>query len=216
MTLRSEASLFSALILVSLGLIVGILSVSYISALIVNYRNQVELFNLVQEEASKTIVNLVMYDDTLDTVWLLFRRTDGSPGGFYVIINADQTYLNCSSIQVYNPLMDTDGIMCNEQGECAPATLVYRGRMSNVFVPLGGSIETLETYARLRGMPVANEIQACRITSVCELKGIRGMCFDNTIVRVVFPTDIGKLRVLTSILLGDDVYVVDVYEVSMK
>lgn len=215
MPLKSEAVLLSTMILVSLGIIVSLLTISYISALIMYYRDQVEVVNLIQDEASRTIVNLIMYDNSTNTIWLLIRRLDGMPTTYYLIVATDRGYLNCSHIRFYNPAGDIDGIMCNNPAECVISTLAYHGSMNNVYVVMEGGVDNLLTYARVRGYPTASIIQGCRVPSVCELKGIRGICNESTITRIEIPSGVQRAWIFIATMYNNRLYILKTYEVSL-
>jgi hypothetical protein len=206
-----EATLTTTILLIGVALVMGIGILSYVAATLGNYRSQMDLVNTLRYEAGNIYVNTILYDNSTSTLWLLFKRLDGSIGNYYVVIESGGVYLNCSRIRVYNPLNDTNGVLCDNQGECVTASTVYSGGLKGVYALYPSGVTNFESYARAQGYPLASSIQACRIPSVCILTGKRGVCNDNTIVRVDLSGLTLPVRIHVAVEYSGVLYVVGTY-----
>jgi hypothetical protein len=209
-----EATLTSTIILIGVALVIGVAMLSYIVMNLSIYRSQIDVVNLLKSEAVNTYVNTVLFDNASQALWLLFKRLDGSQSNYYVIVEAGGVYINCSRISVYNPQFDTNGILCDQQGECASAQPLYSGGLKGVKALYGGVIVDFESYVKSNNYPIANSVNVCMITNVCILTGEKGVCDENTIVRVDTSGLNLPIRVHLATVEGGEVYVVGTYVVG--
>jgi len=209
--LSGEATLLSTTILVGVALVLGIGMLSFVAAVLGNYRSQINLVNYLRYEAVNTYVNTILYDNTTFTLWLLFKRLDGSPGNYYVIIESGGVYLNCSRVYVYNPLSDANGVLCDDPGECVEASTLYRGRARGINALHPDGVMDFDIYLRAQNRPLPDYVEVCRIPSVCVLTGKQGFCDENTIVKVDLSHLALPVRIYVAVEYGGGIYVVGVY-----
>jgi hypothetical protein len=210
-TLYGEATLTTTVLLIGVALVTGIGILSYTVVTLGNYRSQMDLVNTLRYEAGNIFVNTILYDSSTSTLWLLFKRLDGSIGNYYVVVESGGVYLNCSRIQVYNPLNDANGVLCDNPWECLTASTVYRGGLKGVYALHPSGVIDFESYARAQKYPLGSIIEACRIPSVCILTGKRGLCDDNTIVRVDLSGLTMPVRIHVAVEYNRVLYVVGTY-----
>jgi hypothetical protein len=215
---KAQSELLTTVVLIGLALVIGIAMISLVGSTVSSYREQALLINTLNSEISNTFVNLVTYDDTRGRLWLLLKRLDGSRADFFIAIAADTQYLQCSSIQYFNPAADTNGVMCDESGDCPSAQQFRLGDPNKIYVPYGGSITTLANFIRARGYGIstASYVPICIVRNVCNLASIPGLCTSNTIFRVSLPIGVKMVRVFIFTLFSDNLYLVNVYEVRIS
>lgn len=213
---RGESTLVSSIVLIGFALVIGVAMLSYSISLIAYYRSQVDLSTTLQSEVVNTLVNVVSYDNTTSTLWLLFKRIDGSKQGFFIVVEASGVYLNCSSILVYNPSRDSNSILCDEQNDCLNSSAVTKVTPDKVYVYEEGSVVDFSTYAKLRGYTLPNSIEVCRVPNVCEVANYPGACSASTFTKLLVPSSAGKVRVFLVVLFNNRPYIVNIYEVPLK
>lgn len=208
-----ESTLLSTVILIGVAMIIGIGMLSYITAVTSDYRAQVNLVNTLKSEATSIFINVVLYDNSTSTLWLLFKRLDGSATSYLVIVEAGGYYLDCSNILFYNPLVDSDGVLCNEDNECMSAYVVYSGSMKGILVPYGGIISDFESYAKSKGIALSSSVQVCRVINTCLLTQQGGLCEKSTMVRINLQEKTTPVRIHVAVEYSGRIYVVSSYEV---
>ena len=212
---RAQSELLTTVALIGLALVIGIAMISLVGSTVSSYREQALLINTLNSEISNTFVNLITYDDAGGRLWLLLKRLDSSRTDFFIAIAADTQYLQCSSVQYFNPAADTNGIMCDEGGDCPSAQQFRLGDPKGIYVPYGGGITTLVDFIRARdyGIPTASYVPICTVRNVCNLAPTPGLCTNNTIFRVSLPIGVKTVRVFIFTLFSNNLYLVNVYEV---
>lgn len=216
MVLRGESALLTAIIFIGVALVIGVAMLSYFTSIAAYYKDQVDLSNHLQNEASNILVNVVSYDTATSSLWFLFKRADGSRSGFFVIVDTGSEYLNCSNIYVSNPYHDKDGILCNSNNDCIQAVPVYRGSMKEVYIPWEGGIADFFSYAKTAGYTLSDTVYVCRLNNVCEFSNLQGLCTENTIVRIQLPSYVSVIRLYTVAIYSNKPYVIGVYEVAVS
>lgn len=206
----------TAIIFIGVALVIGVAMLSYFTSVAAYYKDQVDLSNYLQTEASSVLVNVVSYDAATSSLWFLFKRTDGSGSSFFVIVDTGSEYLNCSNIYVSNPYRDEDGVLCNSNNDCVQAVPIYRGSMKGVYIPWEGAIIDFLSYAKMAGYTLSDTVYVCRLNNVCEFSSSRGLCTENTIVKLQLPSYASVIRLYTVAIYSNKPYVVGVYEVSVS
>ncbi|MEM4552893.1 MAG: hypothetical protein QXI86_01480 [Ignisphaera sp.] len=215
MFVKGQSELLTTFMYIGLAVVVGVAMLSYFSSVLAGYRSQLDLLNNLQIESVNIFVSEISYDDRASTLWLLFKRIDGSLSDFFVAVDVGTSYLPCSSISFYNPRGDSDGVICNDVGrDCIYSSSIYSGSMERVYVPWEGSIVDFRSYARSMGFTLSDTIHICRIENVCRYISTQGLCRDSTIARIQLPeTSIARIFIVT--LYGGTPYIVGVHEVAL-
>lgn len=211
---RGQSELIGAVAFIGLALVIGIAMISYLSSVVSGYRSQLELANALQSESSSVMVNIVSYDDSSSTLWLLLKRADGSRADYYIAVDTGSQYLQCSNIYFYNSSADRDGVLCNEN-DCPSSIQIYSGSLSRVYIPWEGAISDYQTYARVMGYTATGPIYICRVDNICRYTSPSGLCYDGTIARV-YLQQASLARILVIAMHSNTPYVVGVYEVALR
>ncbi len=125
---RGQASLISAVLLVSAALVLGIALASYASSVLGDANSERVKNDLLQKEASVTII-YDEYDDN-DTVYLGVIRIDGSPGRYYYLV-VNGTGGSCSDLSIFGSVASANGV---------PAYDVYLLDVQGGYFPLSALI----------------------------------------------------------------------------
>ncbi len=196
----------------SAALIVGLSILAYFMSFSSSYSQQVELYNLINYEAVNQVVRLVAYDDVSNVVWLLLRRLDSTPRNFFILIRAGDVFLDCGKVYVYNETRDSNGILCDESGDCS-ISCVYGPRSvraGDVIVSTKDGFIPLPDYLRTT---ISGSISLIRIPY-----SVSGRS-QNIILKVDLGSESEELESLEVFLCldyGGRFYVVRIYEVGLR
>lgn len=215
---KAQSELLATVALIGLALVMGVAIISLVGSTIASYRDQVLLMNTLNTEVSNTFVNLITYDNTSNRLWLLLKRLDGSRIDFFIAVAVDSQYIPCSNARYYNPVKDTDSIMCNEAEDCPAAQQFKLASPGSLYVPYEGSIVSFADFVRARnyGLSTTSSIPICIVKNVCNLVSIPGLCANNTIFVVSIPSGARVVRIFTFTLFNNNLYLVNVYEVRLS
>lgn len=212
---KGQSELISVVAFVGLALVIGVAMLSYFSSVISGYRSQAELSDHLQSESQNIHLDIISFDATTSTLWIILKRLDGSRSSYFIAVDTGAQYLGCSNISMYNPYNDNDGILCNSPNECITSQRVYEGSMTNVYTVWEGAISDFLSYSRAMGYTMGT-IRICRIENVCTYSQRPGICDENTIARLRLSSGTTLARIFVVTLYNNVPYIVGLHEVHLR
>jgi hypothetical protein len=192
--------------------------VSYFTSVTASYRDLITLANFLNSESSNIFTNIVSFDDSTNTLWIILKRLDQYPLDFFIAVDDGDSYISCEHISVYNPYRDNDGIICfeSEGSDCIPSTTIYSGSLKRVYIPWENTLSDFMSYAKSLGYPTNEPINICRIQNVCSFKGSSGLCNQNTLARISLSGNPTYTRIYIAAMYSNTPYIISIYEVSLR
>jgi hypothetical protein len=211
-----QSELVSAIIFIGIALIIGTTMLAYVNTMISSYREQVNLLNFLQQEASNIFINTISFDSSSNTLWILLKKLDGSGAPFFIAVDDGSRYLSCSSIKVYNPVNDDNGIVCDTDSDCLASSTVFSSSLSKVYTVREGQVISFQQYAARNNFTISSPINICRVENECALREAKGLCNENTIVRIDLGESSNRVRILIATMYNGVPYIVGFYEVMLR
>ncbi|MEM1607842.1 MAG: hypothetical protein QXG81_00990 [Ignisphaera sp.] len=215
--MRGQSELLSTFVIIGVAVVIGVAMISYFVSLVSTYRSNVDLASYLQKEASNNLINIVSYDDASSSLWILLKKADGSSTDFFIAVDVNGSFLNCSKVLVYNVTRDSNGILCDSKdSDCAKAVEVFRGSLNRVYIPWGGAISSYLSYAKAMGYTSSGDMPICRVWNVCRYTAKAGLCGESTIAQLQLGGTTTKVRILVIAFYSNTPYVVGIHEVALR
>jgi len=126
---RAQASAISAIVIAGASLIVGLAILMYLQSMLSIYSSEVQRNAFLSREMSMQVLKLIAVDSQNNVVWILLRRLDNQSTGFVLTLAIENSthivFANCDSIKYYEPLYDSNGILCDAEDDDCRESIEY-------------------------------------------------------------------------------------------
>ncbi len=149
----AQSSLLAILLLVGAALVMGIAMYSYFISISTSYRADIERINVLNYESVNQIARVIAIDSLNRYVWIYLKRLDNAPRPFFIAIDNGSIYLSGGYIYIYNPSADSNGVLCDEPGECTPAPCIAFSNPMDIYAYSDKGVVSYKTYSSMDGYP---------------------------------------------------------------
>jgi len=201
---KAQASALSAIIIAGASLIAGLAILMYLQSMLSIYSSEVQRDAFLSREMSLQVLRLIAIDSKSNAVWVLLRRLDNQSIGFMITLAIENAtsvvFANCSNIKYYEPLYDSNGILCDE-GDCVESIEYDSVALQQVLINVNQGWTPIAAYLNSLGLTLSIEK-----IPICFIPYSGG----NKIVKLdIGRSDVDRLRLFLISAWGDRYYVIE-------